>query len=765
MDFSTEFWGVHFHIVFTVKVTGKNKKGKKLSKTLKCAVTVKTPSIAMNQTEATLAVNETVKLTAVTTPKSAAGSVTYTSDKPEIATVAADGTVTAVVAGEATITASAKCGSKPVTATAKVTVKKVALKSVSQTKLKEVTATVAGDTKDLKATDFSIVEEGTNTVFPVTEIKVDDKEKTKVVLTLLNQPAADKVYAVTLDGVTEKFTASDGKVASIALDKTTIPYDSDEAITLVSKDAKGVIVDEVAFEKRSNFSNYTFNLSTTDGSVTAKGLRLNKVGSTGEATIAYRSGKYDASGKPVDSIEETKVTITAVEQNAAATYSVRIGQTGKKYDDLKDNQRIAAEDSGYAAYIKIADADGKEVQYKGYKVKTSNKDVLGIAGNEADINGKDTAIGLIPYKEGTAYLQIEKDGKLVNSVAVTVLAKKFLNRLEIDKTSVTMSNKVNIQNTVTVKPYDQLDRELPVSGTWTIKKDGNTVTPGFAADCPLVSNTSGKLVLQANNGTTPVDAGTYTYNIEYSFDNKTAYNTLTVTVNGTVSSGIQFSDNGNVKIEYDNDLPKVKDLEMVVSNGKAVQTSGLKFKITAPDGTVLYDDNKTGAEVTTSAAFTLSKSDFVVSNGKLTVPVVKNNSGTYHMFGGGVAGTYKVEAEYTDSETNKPEKTTGSFTIENDRQAKAVLTGNSRNNATIKDLLVSQIRVNYNGKKYGKTTDGDDGNLNIVGGEVYVNGAKKSIIDFSITASDQIKVATLYVEVKTGLTVQVDISGLNGKVL
>ena len=77
-------------------------------------------SVTLGKTELALVVNEAdVTLTATVKPDDATDkTVTWTSDKPAVATVNANGTVHAVAEGEATITATA--GDK--TATCKVTV-------------------------------------------------------------------------------------------------------------------------------------------------------------------------------------------------------------------------------------------------------------------------------------------------------------------------------------------------------------------------------------------------------------------------------------------------------------------------------------------------------------------------------------------------------------------------------------------------------------------------------------------------------------------
>lgn len=77
--------------------------------------------MTLNKTSTSIQVGGTETLTATVSPKDAANKkVTWKSDKPTIATVDANGKVTGVAAGEATITVTTEDGGK--TATCRVTV-------------------------------------------------------------------------------------------------------------------------------------------------------------------------------------------------------------------------------------------------------------------------------------------------------------------------------------------------------------------------------------------------------------------------------------------------------------------------------------------------------------------------------------------------------------------------------------------------------------------------------------------------------------------
>ncbi len=104
----------------TVTATAEGKSGT-------CAVTVKAKAVnvtevSLDKTELTLTEGETETLTATVKPDNADNrKVAWSSDKTDVATVDGDGRVTAVKAGEATVTVTTEDGGK--TATCKVTVK------------------------------------------------------------------------------------------------------------------------------------------------------------------------------------------------------------------------------------------------------------------------------------------------------------------------------------------------------------------------------------------------------------------------------------------------------------------------------------------------------------------------------------------------------------------------------------------------------------------------------------------------------------------
>ena len=124
------------------------------SETAECSVTVtkktvKVTKVTLDKKSASIEIGKTVNLKATISPSTATNkAVTWKSSNNKIATVSSKGTVKGVKKGTAIITVTTKDGGK--TATCKVTVKPVAVKSV---KLNKKTASVKkGKTITLKAT-------------------------------------------------------------------------------------------------------------------------------------------------------------------------------------------------------------------------------------------------------------------------------------------------------------------------------------------------------------------------------------------------------------------------------------------------------------------------------------------------------------------------------------------------------------------------------------------------------------------------------------
>ena len=702
----------------TVKVTYKTstkKNAKAKTKKLTYTMKVAKASVALSGDSA-VAVGSTTKLT-TTKKASSRAKITYTSSDETIATVSEDGTVKGVKAGKATITAKLTIGKDTATATQEVEVKNYVLSTVAQNKLTELTATVTGDTKNLKATDFAIKSEATKVVYPVSKVSVDSKDASKVTLTLFSELKDAATYDVTLDGITKTFVASDGKVASIALDKATIPYATETEIKLVSKDANGVIIKELKYGDTDNSYNFTID-TKGNGYTTGSKLYLNKIGDTAEATIEYKTGKYDQNGKAEGNIGPNKVTITAADQSAINDFKVRIDGANKKFDKAKDTNKIAAGETGKYAYFMIKDATGTEVSKYDYTVESSDKTVLMLASNT--ISSK--SVGLTPVKQGTAYILFkDKDGKIVNSVAIDVTAGREAATLELDKYSVDAStSKTVAAKTVSVKVKDQYGDEVAASNYSNVHV--SYLSGPVKNESAVAFDASKKAVVVTGSAFDASKTGAYVYKVAYTKDNKEIVaKTLTVNVQKPGSAVDSYRldlDKSSVDVKVDNDNKDNKIITaqlMGRSNGvdlEAVQN--VTYTVKKSDGTVVF--GKDNGKVITGAAFGVDNNygDANITGSNLNIKLVDVTNGTATKNLG--AGTYTVTATCKDTKNNDV-TITSSFTV-TDTQTKA--SAEVKHNSveptedTVEAALKAALVVTYGDDVYSNAKDAPEGAKTLV---------------------------------------------------
>ena len=765
----------------TVKVTYKTstKKNAK-AKTKKLTYTLKVAKVGVALSgDSVVAIGSTTKLTN-TKKNSSRAKITYTSSDDSIATVAADGTVTGVKAGKATITAKITVGKDSAETTKDVEVKKFILNSVTQSKLRELTVDVAGDTKALKATDFTVVNPKTNVKYPVSKIAVDSKNTTKVTLTMFADLSDAADYDVTLDGITKSFKATDGKVASISVDPLTIPYATEKEIKLVSKDANGVIVKELPYGKAD--SSYTFTINTNgNGYTSGSNLYLNKAGDTAVAEISYKSGKYDKDGKPVDNIAAQKVTITAVDQSAVSEFAVKIDKAGKSFDKAKDTNKIAVEDTTRTtAYFKIKDADGKEVSdsvYNKYTVESSDKSVLMLDSNTITVDSNKTrSVVLKGVKVGTAYLLFkDRDNKIVGSVAIDVVAKREVASITLDKNYLTISNTANTTRTVKATLKDQYGDDWTL-GTDYIQPEYKDSSNG--EKLASISATGNKVTVNVASA----KIGTYNYYIQYWKDGKNPVSQVLTIVVSEPTDKNDISKIDSYRVSFDNEtvdttvkegnLDQTADTADIKANliGVAggvdktvVSDNSVIYTVKKADGTVIfgYEGNEaapTTGTVKTNAAIQVdtntvsSQTDLAgVTGSTLNISVVSDGGIGYKEKNLG-AGSYTVIARYAGKVY------TSNFVI-SDNQGKASVTFTPEysssnvlqfgSSATVKQALEKAIQeVDYNGYKINSSALASnivkvEGTINNVPGRVNVD-----ITNDTIARQNNFTVTKLVVKVK-----------------
>ena len=699
--------------VFPVKVTYKTstKKNAK-AKTKKLTYTLKVAKVGVALSgDSVVAIGNTTKLTN-TKKNSSRAKITYTSSDDSIATVAADGTVTGVKAGKATITAKITVGKDSAETTKDVEVKNVILDSVTPTEANKVVAIVKGNTKNLKKADFVVTGTETKATVAVTDISVDAKDATKVTLTLAAKLTDAKEYGVALDGITKTFVASDGKVDSISVDPVQIPYAEATEIDLLAKDTKGIIVNRMKWNNPD--AGFSFTFTKYDGTLQGEKLYLNKIGSVAEGKITYTSSEYNADGTPKVKLEQP-FTITAVDQATVNNYAVRLGKSTDKFDKLKDDNKLAVEDNKYA-FIKIKDANDKEVSdYSKYTVESSDKNILLLG--SSSINNPDHKVQVKAVTTGTAYIIIKKDGKYCTSLPINVVAKREAASLTIDNAAFTLSNTTKIADNkvVTAKAKDQYGDDITIG------------TNALSAECVYVDAKSGSAIkvsdVNTNNANKyvqktaddkitfkgQVEPGTYTWTINLKVsDTKTLKQTVSVTVKNlddtkkNISYALEASDSEIDAVVKD-------DAKNGDSSDATVQIALCKDGVKSDYQTVNYTVKKDG-KVVTGAGLSVDGTTVTAekANGKLlkiTAMSVSGNVATKL-----AAGTYEVTAEWKD--TNNVDYSQKTQVVVKDTQtgadAQVVNAGvSTATKTTVKDLAEDTLKV-------------------VLGDTTYVNVDKKS---------------------------------------
>ena len=341
--------------------------------------TVPVQSVGLNQTTLELKAGNTATLTATVSPESATDkTVTWTSDKPEIAAVEG-GTVTAKAEGTAIITA--KAGDKTATCTVTVTKADVAVESVTLDKTSlelkagnnaTLTATVSPD----NATDRTVTWESNATNIATVDNNGAVTAKAAGTATITAK-AGDKTATCTVT-----VAKADVAVESVTLDKTSLELKAGNNATLTA-----TVSPDNATDRTVTWESNATNIATVDnnGAVTAK--------AAGTATITAKAGEQTAtckitvtkadvkvtqitiSGKNTLNVNETTTLIANVQPGDATNNTVV--WTSENPDVVKvENGKVTALMPGQAVIKATAQDGSNTVGMFTIKVNVSNVDTL-----------------------------------------------------------------------------------------------------------------------------------------------------------------------------------------------------------------------------------------------------------------------------------------------------------------------------------------------------------------------------------------------------
>ena len=692
--------------VFPVKVTAK-KNGKKVSKTLASNITVKDYKVRLEDaTGATVSgttiavVGTPVQFTAKTAPAKA--TVTYTSSDSAIATVDTTGKVTPVKTGKVTITAATDKAST----TAEVEVKNYVLKSVAQTKANTLETVVLGKTSDIKPADIKITNTANNNAIAVKSVSVDKTDATKVTVETFADMKDAAKYNVELDGTVQTFTATDGVVSDVNVTPVTIAANTKGTeIKGQTVDKNNVIIDEFKASEASG-KNAELNLSTTQGYVDGDKLVLPTVGNKGTAEVKYHTYKFDTNGNEVGAYTK-KVDITAVAENAITTtgFNMTFASKVPNWDkDTASNQ--LAINSGKSAYFKFVGSDGKEISnYSDYSVVSSDDSILLLP--KTTLVNSTTSVPVTGIKEGAAYINVlDKDGKVVKSLAVSVTASGKLTNVTLGNTAITISKTASVDNKVSVKAVDQYNNDITTAST--INLSGATSD----ADKAIRTTRDGNDVKVV--ATSDAEAGkTYTVKVEVKNGDVTINRYFTVKV-----------------VKTNDDVTKASDLRLEVSGVK----DGKVDMAVADDA----DAEKAAKNVTVRVAAYdagakigyVDNATYEINNDKQSVVTTSTTGASISVVSCGAATVSKnLDAGKTYTVTVKTAKKTFTTTfsvVDTQASASVNITKKTTTKTNAADILAETCEVTYDGKKLNNPTFVVNGNdCKTVGASTYI--AKASV--------------------------------------
>ena len=425
---------------------------------------VEVESVSLNKSEMTLTEGESETLAATVTPDNAENkSIKWSSNNEAVATVDANGTVTAKSAGTAVITATSTNGKS---AGCTVTVEKKQI-PVTEVRLSESTVgIVEGSTYKLTAT---VLPENTTDSKSVSwsssnsEVATVDANGTVTA----KRAGTAVITATSTNGKSAGCTVTVSKkeipITEISLDKSSATLTEGETTTLTAT----VLPENTTYGKSVKWSSSNVAVATVDimGKVTAKSA------GTAIITAISENGKTASCTITVNK-KDTNITITEVRLNKSTETLTEGDKTTLTATVLPENT-----------------TDSKNVSWS-----SSNSEVATV-----DANGTVTA-----KRAGTAIITATSENGKTASCTVTVSRKEIpITEISLDKSSATLTEGETTTIVATVLPENTTDSKsvswrssnsevatVDANGTVTAKRAGTAIitatsTNGKTAGCTV----------------------------------------------------------------------------------------------------------------------------------------------------------------------------------------------------------------------------------------------------------------------------------------
>ena len=505
------------------------------------AKVVPVESIAIDKETLELVEGDSATLTATVSPDNASDKTyAWTSSNPDVATVAEDGTVTAIAPGNTTITATSNDGGK--TASCEVSVAKRVIPVESVT-LSGETSVTAGDTVTFTYTitpSDATVQDVKWSSSDESVIKVD-ADGTAVVL----KNGVATITVTTVDGektASAKILASPLLVSSLSLDVTSLTLAAGEEGKLVA-----TVAPENATNKELSWKSLTTSVATVDAEGNVKAVK--------PGTAKIRVSTTDGSKLNA----ECEVTVT----------KAKVAVTGVSLDNTLLLISVG-ESRKLSATVKPSGATNKEVSW------TSNNESVATVDSNGNVKG---------LKEGSATITVTtKDGSKTATCKVTVskpVSTIAVTGVSLNKTSLSLTVGGSQSLSATVSPSNASDKSV----SW---KSSNT----------SVATVDGSGNVKA------VKAGTATVTVTTKDGSKTATCKVTVKSSSVAVTSISLnkkdlylsegeseklivtfnpSDATNKEVTWESDTPSKATVD---NNGnvKAVKAGTATITVTTKDG-------------------------------------------------------------------------------------------------------------------------------------------------------------------------------------
>ena len=420
---------------------------------------VSVTGVTLDKSSISILVGASETLAATISPKDAANKkVTWKSDKPEIATVDANGKVTGVAAGEATITVTTVDGGK--TATCKVTVSDKEIKVTGVKLNKSETSILVGDNETLTAT--VLPENATNQ-------KVTWKSDKPEIATV---DASGKITGVKEGEATITVTTEDGAKTATCKVTVTIPV-------------TGVTLNKTALTLNIG-ANETLTATVAPADATNKKVTWK----SSDAAVAT----VDANGK-VTAVKAGEATITVTTEDGGKTATCKVTVQPKLVSEitLAALAIYVGESKAITATVKPDDATNKALTWKSSDETVATVDATG------KVTGK---------KIGTATITATaQDGSGVSgSCTVTVLSP--VKKVTVTPATMTLGQNKSYTLTATVEVFGS---GTDTGVTWTSSDE--TVATVDATGKVTTTDKTGTVTITATSKADPAKKGTCTIKV------------------------------------------------------------------------------------------------------------------------------------------------------------------------------------------------------------------------------------------------------------